>query len=295
MVLVPKSKPPEKPQHKKRTGQHHRPSKHYAKTYWPYLPLLVIVGIGLLANTVWAGLSRGVLGASTGISASTLLDATNTQRVEASKADLQLNSQLSRAAQAKAEDMAARDYWSHTAPDGQQPWSFITDSGYKYQIAGENLAYGFVNSTDTVRGWMNSPEHRANLLHNSYRDVGFGVAHVSNYQGKGETTIVVAMYAEPAASAVLANQADNTVSASVPQHIARVQLLTTAGATWSLVVVIASAAFAAGIFIARHTLMLRRALVYSEVFVAKHHLLDIVFVSVAMLGYVLSRTAGFIQ
>jgi len=37
---------------------------------------------------------------------------------------------LDSAAQAKANDMAARSYWSHNTPDGQTPWTFMTAAGY---------------------------------------------------------------------------------------------------------------------------------------------------------------------
>jgi hypothetical protein len=93
--------------------------------------------------------------------------------------------------------MIARNYWSHTTPDGQEPWVFIDNSGYDYSKAGENLAYGFATSSDAVGGWMNSPSHRANMLDTAFSDVGFGFANGSNYNGDGEQTVVVAMYGSP--------------------------------------------------------------------------------------------------
>lgn len=181
---------------KKRYGQHHKPSKHYSKTYWPYLPMLMIVVAGFIINATWQA-GKGVLGYATNISVSALLQETNIQRGDNGQPALSLNSQLSQAAQAKANDMAQRDYWSHTSPDGQQPWQFISAAGYSYSSAGENLAYGFDTSSGTVAGWMNSAGHRANLLNNTYSEVGFGIANAPNYQGDGEETIVVAMYAKP--------------------------------------------------------------------------------------------------
>src|SRR5690606_34410957 len=132
---------------------------------------------------------------------------TNTQRTANGLTGLTLNGQLNAAAQAKADDMAARDYWSHNTPEGDAPWVFIVNAGYQYQTAGENLAYGFLNSTATVKGWMDSPGHRANILNGSYKEVGFGIANSANYQGTGPETIVVAMYGCQSAC---------TVSAVVP-------------------------------------------------------------------------------
>ena len=48
MALATRPKP--KVQHRKRAAQHHRQGKLYLKTYWPYLPMLAIVGVGALIN-----------------------------------------------------------------------------------------------------------------------------------------------------------------------------------------------------------------------------------------------------
>jgi uncharacterized protein YkwD len=203
MVLVaskPKrSTPPV--HHLKRTGQHHKSSKHYGKAYWPYLPLLVIVVLGITFSSWLSHAQRNVLGYATEMSATALLNGTNSQRSSNGLGALALNGQLNAAAQAKANDMAARDYWSHNTPDGATPWTFIVHAGYSYQAAGENLAYGFGNSSETISGWMNSPEHRANILNGNYADVGFGIANTASYQGTGPETIVVAMYGKPTAAA----------------------------------------------------------------------------------------------
>ena len=202
-------------EHRKRLGQHHRHNPHYIKAYWPYLPMALIVLGGVLANS-WLGQAhRTVLGYATDMSIQELLDGTNSQRGASGEAALTINGQLDQAAQAKANDMAARDYWSHNTPDGQTPWSFITAAGYDYQTAGENLAYGFATAGDTMTGWMNSPEHRANILNTSYRDVGFGIVNIANYQNSGPETLVVAMYGSPASAAVAAA----TPAPTVPRHV----------------------------------------------------------------------------
>ena len=188
-------------EHKKRHGLHHHQGHHYLKTYWPYLPIVAILTVGLAANSWLDSLHRNVLGYATDMSVSTLLNDTNNQRASNNLGIVTLNGMLSAAAQAKANDMAARDYWSHNTPDGKSPWSFILAAGYTYQTAGENLAYGFTSADDTVTGWMNSPEHRANILNVTYRDVGFGVINIPNYQSSGPETLVVAMYGSVFATA----------------------------------------------------------------------------------------------
>ncbi len=183
--------------HKKRRAQHHRQSSHYLRPYWPYLPIIAVVFVGLVFNSWYAHAGKNVLGYATDMSAGSLLAGTNDQRLASGLGALALNGSLNQAAQNKANDMATRDYWSHNTPDGQAPWTFITAVGYSYQTAGENLAYGFTTASDTITGWMNSPGHRANILNSSFQEVGFGMANAPNYQGSGPQTIVVAMYAQP--------------------------------------------------------------------------------------------------
>jgi hypothetical protein len=211
MSLTTKTKRTRKSADKRVAGRHHKRNEHYLKTYWPYLPLTLVVAAGIFANALLGMHQSGVLGYATDVSGSNLLLETNNQRTSNSLGALALNGVLNQAAQAKANDMVTRDYWSHNTPDGATPWTFFTAAGYQYQTAGENLAYGFDTSANTVVAWMNSPGHRANILSTTYKEVGFGIANSANYQGTGPETIVVAMYASPATVA-----ATPAPAASVP-------------------------------------------------------------------------------
>lgn len=290
---------PKSAQHRKRTGQHHNHGKAYLKTYWPYLPLLAIVSLGFLINGVWSSQMRGVEGYSTNVSPSSLLADTNSQRATNSESGLTISSELNAAAQAKANDMVQRDYWSHVTPNGVQPWQFITSHGYQYKSAGENLAYGFASSSDVLTAWMNSPEHRANILDAKYQNVGFGIANSPNYQGNGSETIVVAEYGQPAAIATTASAPVQPLAApgeNLPpsQHVARIQLLS-GGDNWTLFLVTLVASVAALIFILRHALAFKKLVAEGESFVLHHHYLDVAVVSLAVAGVVLTRTVGVIH
>ncbi|OGL29356.1 hypothetical protein A3D14_01140 [Candidatus Saccharibacteria bacterium RIFCSPHIGHO2_02_FULL_47_12] len=214
MVMVARARQAHHQQ--KRHGRHQKQTKQFAQVYWPYLPLVFIVIIGLLFNFNWHSSRKGAtLPYATSMSISSLLSSTNSNRAGNGSAALSLNSQLNQAAQAKANDMVARNYWSHNTPDGQEPWVFISNAGYNYQKAGENLAYGFLTSDDTVAGWMNSPPHKANLLDSSFTEVGFGFANSSNFNSDGEETVVVAMYGKPA---VLSASASPAPAAAQPSQ-----------------------------------------------------------------------------
>lgn len=320
MAIAVKQKPKTTPHSKRRQGKHQKRSNHFAKTYWPYLPLLFIVGIGLLFNSTVV--QNGVLSYATNMTPTGLTESTNTERISHKIPALTLNETLSKAAQAKANDMIAKNYWSHTTPEGQEPWIFINQTGYKYQAAGENLAYGFTNNAAAVTGWMNSPGHRANILNGDYSEVGFGIANSPNYQNEGEQTIVVAMYAKPVTSAQavpvasesnpatsasesgqpIAIGASNksgklSVSAVVPGEtkVAQVQMATSGSAPWSVYAVSILGALLLFLLIARHSLAWHRVLVRGESFILKHKVLDVVVVSGIMIGFILSRTVGVIQ
>lgn len=183
------------------------PKKHltatHAKVYWPYLPLIALL-FGAAFLNIWQPLQENkpaTLAYATEMSQSGLLSGTNSQRNSNGQASLTINSKLNASAQAKANDMVARNYWSHNTPDGQEPWVFMDAAGYVYAKAGENLAYGFSSSNATIIGWMNSPSHKANLLDSSFTEVGFGFANSEDFTGTGNETIVVAHYGKPIAAA----------------------------------------------------------------------------------------------
>jgi len=281
--------------HHKRTGQHHDQGHHYAKAYWPYLPVFAVLGLGVVLNS-WVGhMHHDVLGYSTSISPQVLLAETNGERTSNHQSALQLSAQLTAAAQAKANDMAKRDYWSHVTPDGKQPWSFIDTSGYQYEAAGENLAYGFGTSDQVMTAWMHSPTHRANILNAVYQDVGFATVNVEDYQGTGPQTIVVAEYGEPLG--VINQSTGNTTSTPVVlgtqvQHVSRLSLLSTT--SWLPLAAAAACGAALMLFFVRHAFAWHKVLVRSEEFLLAHPFFDIFLMSVAVLSLLLSHAAGTI-
>jgi uncharacterized protein YkwD len=161
--------------------------------------LLIVIAFLVAGLIVMQGAHRqypAVLGdATSAITVSDLLRYTNLQREAKGLAPLTMNPELTHAAQLKAKDMFAKDYWAHVSPDGTTPWVWIHESGYDYLYAGENLARGFSSSSDVVTAWMNSPEHRANMLSPNYTDIGFAVAD-GTLTGT-QTTLVVQEFGSP--------------------------------------------------------------------------------------------------
>jgi hypothetical protein len=105
-----------------------------------------------------------------------LVDGTNQNRVANNLPDLQVSPLLMAAAQDKANDEATKGYFAHTSPQGITPWYWFQQAGYNYLYAGENLAVNFTDSQNVVTAWMNSPEHRANILSTQFTQVGIATA-----------------------------------------------------------------------------------------------------------------------
>jgi uncharacterized protein YkwD len=98
----------------------------------------------------------------------------NRERASHGLAPLRMNVQLALAAGDRANDMIAKHYFSHVAPDGRLPWYWIEKRGYDYTEVGENLAVGYRGAT-VVNGWMHSPEHRENVLKPEFTEVGIAI------------------------------------------------------------------------------------------------------------------------
>lgn len=180
---------------------------HKKNSYRPHLirrhglavVVVVVVAVQLGFNTLTGG---NILGDRSQVTITGLLDKTNSARAGQGEQLLTLDEKLTQAAYLKAQDMFERQYWAHDAPDGTQPWKWLGDVGYNYAEAGENLAKGFNTNDTIVTAWLNSPEHRANVLKEDYTQVGFASVE-GKLQGK-PTNIVVALYGKPAESSAVA-------------------------------------------------------------------------------------------
>ncbi len=205
-------------------------SLHRRRAWWFTVLASGLILIQFAYNLHSDGHPR-VLGYATTMSAEALLKDTNDYRDRSNLPALHEDNALDRAAQAKADQMVAQNYWDHVAPDGTTPWYYIQKVGYNYSSAGENLAYGFANSDQVITAWMNSVEHRDNVL-GSYQDVGFGFANGDNYQ-HGKNTVVVAMYGLPSTQKPVTATTTNNAASSGSQHVNGATTIVSGSAPWS--------------------------------------------------------------
>ena len=103
---------------------------------------------------------------------------TNAERQKAGCPPVTSDRTLRSVATAHSEDMAERDYFSHTSPDGDGPEDRAAAAGYD-GYSGENIALGYNSAEAVVKGWMESSGHRENILNCSSTEVGVGVADSS--------------------------------------------------------------------------------------------------------------------
>jgi len=112
----------------------------------------------------------------------------NQDRAANGVAPLAYSGTLARVAQYRAQDMLNRNYFSHYDPStGQLAFLELFHLwGIGYTTAGENIAWSTNPSMAAFNSmFMNSPEHRANILNSAYHRVGIGVA-----ESAGKTMVV---------------------------------------------------------------------------------------------------------
>jgi len=170
-------------------ANNHRARALHHEALLSYVLLLAVFNLGI---RFFHGQMPDILGYATDIRVEQLVAATNAKRAEVGLSPVTLNGALSQAAAAKASDMFTNNYWAHNSPGGRTPWDFIIGAGYRYTLAGENLAKNFQTSDGVVDAWMNSPTHKANIVKSGYKEVGFAV--VNGVLNGEETTLVVQMF-----------------------------------------------------------------------------------------------------
>ena len=108
----------------------HAAIPHAGNDYRPHLVrrrgLAVILVMVAVLQLMQAGISNSnVLGMATDLSQVRLLAATNRERLGNGRLSLEFNPALNQAAQLKANDMLAEQYWAHVSPSGVQPWQWF--------------------------------------------------------------------------------------------------------------------------------------------------------------------------
>ncbi len=110
-----------------------------------------------------------------------LLEAHNQARSQARLCDtesfsaapaLQWNCTLAEISHQHSNDMAQNDFFDHTGSDGLTAFDRMTNAGYSYSYAGENIAAGQQDVATVIEAWLNSPGHCRNIMNKNFTQLG---------------------------------------------------------------------------------------------------------------------------
>src|SRR5512146_777130 len=123
----------------------HKPHLFSAASVAVLVFAIVLLEGAYLVQTMFVFLKTDFLAS---VLPSTLVALTNQDRAAQGLAGVTEDPMLDAAAQAAANDMAAKGYFAHTSPDGKDPWFWLDQAGYRYSYAGQNLAVNFTDSSN---------------------------------------------------------------------------------------------------------------------------------------------------
>lgn len=116
-----------------------------------------------------------------------ILNLVNEERAKVGADPLQINEQLDQSADLHSQDQASMDTMTHIGSNGSELGTRITDTGYQFSTAAENISQvaldaetvmyggqGFNNIG--ITGWMDSEGHRNNILNPDLQEIGVGYA-----------------------------------------------------------------------------------------------------------------------
>ncbi len=94
------------------------------------------------------------------------------------------NAILFSAAARHSADMAVRDYFSHTTPEGVSSSQRLYNEGYAARAGGENIAAGQGTASGVMSSWLNSSGHCRNIMQPAFSEVALAcVAQAGSMYG----------------------------------------------------------------------------------------------------------------
>ena len=108
------------------------------------------------------------------------LDLINANREANGLQALEIDSEVQNVARLKAEDLVQNNYFAHNSETYGDIQNMLTTFGVSYSSAGENIA-GNSSLSKAVEAWMNSENHKVNILSESYNYTGIAIAESETY------------------------------------------------------------------------------------------------------------------
>ena len=101
-----------------------------------------------------------------------ILNLVNQERKKVGLSALKLNTKAIDAANIRAKEIVSS--FSHTRPNGSGFSTALDRVGAVYRGCGENIASGYASAKSVMEAWMNSSEHKANILYANHKELGIG-------------------------------------------------------------------------------------------------------------------------
>lgn len=106
-----------------------------------------------------------------------IFDISNILRKRFGKDPLAWSDPAQRAAYKHSREMFQKNYFSHDSRWSGDLKERLQDEQIMFQMAGENIAAKYPDAIAATFGWLNSVDHRKNLLNDSFTELGAGSYH----------------------------------------------------------------------------------------------------------------------
>lgn len=107
-------------------------------------------------------------------------DLTNSMRKKNGISLLSWSSTAAKAARKHSVDMARQGFFNHKNIYGKSPGDRLREEGINYKNIGENIIAGYGGAIISTHAWYNTPEHRENILNNTYKSLGVGFTYLED-------------------------------------------------------------------------------------------------------------------
>lgn len=108
------------------------------------------------------------------------LNLINANRKNLGLNELKVDSKIQNIARLKAKDLNENNYFSHTSPKFGNIDNMLKTFEVSYVTASENIA-GNKNLAGAVEAWMNSENHKANILNEKFEYTGVAIENSDTY------------------------------------------------------------------------------------------------------------------
>ncbi len=142
------------------------------------LALIAMIPATLLVVVAFASSAQAAV-VSTAQFQSDIVTLTNNQRTLHGCKPVVVSPSLTKAAIGHSAWMGRTGKFSHIGASNSTFAYRVKTAGYARPLS-ENIAFGYRTGADTVKAWMASPGHRANILNCKAKTVGVGVVYAAN-------------------------------------------------------------------------------------------------------------------